>query len=124
MISRRLNAPSPWNPIPSVEFVRNWVHFEEGFGQLGGNFWWGLKKIHQHTSLAETELLMEFRVRNTNEWKYVHYERFHVGGPENNYTLTLDGYSGIVSSAFDKHNGTQFSTWDVGTQLFDARPQS
>ena len=112
VISRRLNAPTPWDP-PSTEFVRNWVYFEEGFGQLGGNFWWGLQKIHQQTNLAETELLMEFRVRDTNEWKYVHYERFHVGGRETNYSLTLDGYSGNVSSSFDKHNGTQFSTWDA-----------
>ena len=34
----------------SVDFNRNWVEYEEGFGVLTGEFWLGLSKIHRLTS--------------------------------------------------------------------------
>ena len=33
----------------SVDFYRNWVDYEEGFGDLNGEFWLGLSKIHRLT---------------------------------------------------------------------------
>ena len=114
VIARRVSAPAflDFDAVPSTLFVRGWMEFEEGFGQLSDNFWWGLQGIHQQTNAVETELLMVFRLRSTKVWRHVYYERFHVGGPETNYTLTIDGYSGDVYNSFDYVNGSKFSTWD------------
>ena len=96
-----------------TKFVRPWKQYVDGFGKLGnGNFWWGLQAIHELTSAAENELRMEFRLKGTETWKYVHYNRFHVGGPDTNYTLTIDGHSGNLDNSFSELNGTMFSTYD------------
>ena len=107
VIARRINpTTSP------TKFVRGWNRFVRGFGKLDLNFWWGLQAMHELTSAAENELLMEFLVRRTKTWKYVHYDRFHVGGPDTNYTLTIHGHSGTLSDSFSELNGTMFSTYD------------
>ena len=36
-------------PGGNVNFTRNWADYENGFGDLSGEFWYGLKKIHQTT---------------------------------------------------------------------------
>ena len=51
-----LTAGGGWTVIQrrqdgSVEFKqRGWVEYEEGFGELTGEFWYGLRSIHYLTS--------------------------------------------------------------------------
>ena len=33
----------------SLDFTRNWVNYEEGFGDLSGEFWLSLSKVHRLT---------------------------------------------------------------------------
>lgn len=110
VIARRIN---PQNK--PRRFVRSWRQYERGFGQLDLNFWWGLEAMHEMSSAAETEVLVELRVNRTNRWDYVHYNSFHVGGPETNYTLTLGGYSetnSTLDDAWSINSGNMFSTYD------------
>ena len=49
----------------SVDFFnRGWVEYEEGFGDLTGEFWYGLHSIHCMTSNGSWELRIDFMFRN------------------------------------------------------------
>ena len=101
----------------SVDFYRNWVGYEEGFGDLNGEFWLGLSKIHR---LAQNGTDYTLRVDlgdYENETRYAKYSTFNIGNSTTDYTITLGGYSGdagdsMTKSGFAYVNGMKFSTKD------------
>ena len=101
----------------SENFYRGWVDYENGFGNVKGEHWLGLKKINCLTSVrGKTKLridLDDFAGHSRN----VRYDHFHVGTPSTNYKLTIGGYQNWgIGAAGDSmtrgHNGMQFSTRD------------
>ena len=110
----------------SVDFYRGWTEYENGFGDVKGEHWLGLKKISCLTgSKAVAQLrvdLADFEGRH----KYAHYSYFSVGNPSTNYTLSVGGYSGTagdsLAKGFTVHNGRPFTTHDsVGARGACAR---
>ena len=89
----------------SVDFYRNWTDYEQGFGNLSGEHWLGLRKIHY---LTPTYVFQELRVDledfegNTS---YAHYETFSVAGTSNKYRLLVSGYSGRAGDSLTGHSG-------------------
>ena len=81
VIQRRING--------SVNFYRNWTDYVKGFGNLEGEFWYGLDKIHCLTTRDDVELRIELGngTEPTEVWTY---QLFRVGGADTNYTLTMD----------------------------------
>ena len=51
VIQRRING--------SVNFYHNWTDYVSGFGDLEGEFWYGLEKIHCLTTREDVELRIE-----------------------------------------------------------------
>ena len=68
----------------TVDFYRDWSDYEEGFGDLEGEFWYGLKNIHCLTNSASVELRMDMEDEGGNKITWT-YQEFHVEGPENKY---------------------------------------
>ena len=105
VIQRRING--------SVDFYRKWTDYVNGFGDLEGEFWYGLEKIHCFTTRDDVELRIE--LGNGTEPSIVWtYQLFKVGGAETNYRLTI-GQGHGVGGTFDAmayHNGNAFSTRD------------
>ena len=50
-IIQRRNASMGW-----VNFARSWADYEKGFGDLDGEFWIGLKNIHELTNQQRMSL--------------------------------------------------------------------
>ena len=102
----------------SVDFDRNWVDYEDGFGSLNGEFWYGLRAIHCLTNQGQWELRFDFTF--TNKTKYhVSYNNFRVGPGTKQYPLTISGYEGGIDDLFyeakrsvDRLNQMQFTTRD------------
>ena len=94
----------------SVNFYRNWTDYQQGFGNLNGEFWLGLEKIHRLTSTA-TELRVDMQDFEGNS-AYAEYTSFSVGDSASKYNLTVSGYSGTAGDSFGGHNGYRFSTRD------------
>lgn len=106
IIQRRL-------PTATVNFTRNWEDYENGFGDLKGEFWLGLKTIHELTTKVDVELMTT--VRNESgpiiTWTY---QVFRVSGPDTYYVLNISGGQGPGYDAMAYNNGQRFSTYDSG----------
>ena len=94
-----------------VNFTRSWEDYKNGFGDLEGEFWYGLEFIHQLTSKDEVELRidMETNLGTAVTWTY---QTFKVAEFGDKYRLTIGGGKGPGPDNMVYHNGTQFSTYD------------
>ncbi|XP_005089771.1 angiopoietin-1 [Aplysia californica] len=100
VIQRRTSA--------DVDFHRDWAEYKTGFGDLSGNFWFGLEKIHQLTNMERYELRIDFAFRGKDY--YANYSNFSVSGESENYKLHISGFSGNVEDDMTYHSGQAFST--------------
>ena len=94
-------------------YYSKWTDYVNGFGNLEGEFWYGLEKIHCFTTRDDVELRIELG-NGTKPSMVWTYQLFKVGGAETNYRLTI-GQGHGVGSTFDAmayHNGRAFSTRD------------
>ena len=105
VIQRRING--------SVDFYRNWTDYVNGFGDLDGEFWYGLDKIHCLTTREDVELRIELGNGTVPSIVWT-YQLFKVGGADTNYRLTIGQAKGVGggSDAMARHNGAAFSTRD------------
>ncbi|XP_053687272.1 microfibril-associated glycoprotein 4-like [Sabethes cyaneus] len=97
----------------SEEFYRNWTDYKKGFGRLdGGEFWFGLERIHQFTGSRRHEIMFELmdaggKVANPR------YNPFAIGSEMEDYKLKeLGSYTGSGGDSFGYHQGMRFSTPD------------
>ena len=105
VIQRRL-------PNGTVNFTRNWKEYEDGFGDLNGEFWYGLRNIHHLTTRDEVELRIDMVRKDNGENLTWTYQTFQVAGAEAKYELTIGGGEGPRHDAMAYHNGMQFTTYD------------
>ena len=99
-------------PGGTVNFTRNWEDYENGFGDLNGEFWYGLRNLHCLTAREEVELRIDM-VTKTKTKIWWTYQTFKVAGAGDKYRLSIGGGKGSAGSdAMATHNGMQFSTYD------------
>ena len=77
----------------SEDFFRNWADYKNGFGNLSGEFWLGLDKIHRLTNSSESVLRMD--MNNDTVENYAKYQNFSVSNEDEQYKLTVSGFSGM-----------------------------
>ena len=77
----------------SVDFNnRGWADFKRGFGNLNGEFWLGLDKIHR---LTKTKSRLRVELEDTKgKTAYAEYDMFSVSSERNKYRLGLGKYTG------------------------------
>ena len=97
-----------------VNFTRNWEDYENGFGDVSGEFWIGLKNIYEFTNQQDVEFQMSVwnDSRTSITWSY---QTFRVSGPENNYQLTVSGGRGNRGRdpfAYSWSSTRHFTTYD------------
>jgi len=97
----------------SVNFNRSWTSFEEGFGDLNGEFWLGLKNLNKLTKNSVNDLRVEMSSFDGRK-KYAEYKEFRVGNSTENYKLSFKrgSYSGDAGDSLLWNNGMEFSTFD------------
>ena len=95
----------------SVDFNRTWLEYEDGFGKLTGEFWYGLRALHCLTGQGGWEMRMDIKLANgTNV--FLQYEQFKVASAKDKYKLTVGGFQGTTTDPMTHHNGMNFTTKD------------
>ena len=79
---------------------------------MNGEFWLGLKQIHQHTSNGSWRLRVELEDFGGST-RYAEYEAFAVTDRSDNYRLSVGSYSGDAGDAMSYNNNYKFSTKDL-----------
>merc|ERR1719427_267210 len=97
----------------SVNFNRNWTSYEDGFGDLNGEFWLGLKNLNKLTKNSVNDLRIEMSSFDGRK-KYAEYKRFRIDDSSQNYKLSFKegSYSGDAGDSLYWNNGREFSTFD------------
>ena len=96
----------------SQDFYLGWSEYKVGFGNLTGEFWLGLDKIHRLTASRPSELRVE-----VGDWSggraYAKYGNFGVGDEQSLYQLSVGSYSGTAGdSLIEYQNNMKFTTKD------------
>ena len=77
----------------SVDFFLNWSDYKVGFGDLNGEFWLRLDKIHRLTTDNNSTLRVDLADSEGNT-AYAEYNMFSVMNENDKYKLILGSYSG------------------------------
>ena len=105
----------------SVDFKnRDWVKYEDGFGDLNGEFWIGLRSMHCLTSQGNWELRIDYQLKDGTE-SYLHYNKFAIGPAKDQYPLNISGFDGNrLTDPFESGhslNGMKFTSRDQDNDL-------
>ena len=108
-----------------VNFDREWGDYEKGFGDLNTEFWYGLEEVHCLTQRGQWEMRLDYQ-KNDKTWSYLHYKNFSIGSGNDEYPLTVTGFTGVGTDAFNYHssyrpNGMKFSTSDNDNDKYSGR---
>ena len=81
----------------SVDFFRGWNDYKRGFGNLNGEFWLGLDKIHRLTVSSGYKLRVDLEYIH-GKTSFAEYSSFLVKSERAKYQLSLGNYSGKLTS--------------------------
>ena len=104
----------------SVDFNRTWLEYEDGFGKLTGEFWYGLRALHCLTGQGGWEMRVEITLANGTNI-FLQYEQFKVASAKDKYKLTVGGFQGTTTDPMAYHNGMHFSTKDSDNDKTSSR---
>lgn len=110
-------AGSGWTVIQrrqdgSENFYRSWEEYSQGFGNLNGEFFLGLEKLHVLTNAEPYELYVHIE-DFYGDSRDARYDRFLIGNASTSYALEILGkYSGDAGDSLTYHKGMPFSTFD------------
>ncbi|XP_063546887.1 ficolin-1-like [Cydia strobilella] len=97
----------------SQDFYKSWTDYKYGFGNLAGEFWLGLDKLHYLTNQKLYELRVELETQNGHE-AYAAYSVLTIGPEYEGYRIsTLGTYYGTAGDSLSYHAGQKFSAMDM-----------
>ena len=95
----------------SVRFSREWDEYAFGFGDLNGEYWLGLRKVHELTSRGTWVLRVDLEDFD-GETVYALYDSFQVESAHNYFRLKIGSYSGTAGDSLSFNYNRPFSTSD------------
>lgn len=104
VVQRRFNG--------KVDFNRNWTEYQNGFGNVDGEFFLGLENLYLLTKSVPHELYIELESFD-NQKRYARYDNFKIGSADEEYALkSLGEYSGTAGDSLEINVSQNFSTYD------------
>ena len=104
------------------DFYRGWADYVKGFGDLNGEFWLGLNKIHRLTNRHDINTTLRVDLEDfDNTKRYAKYTTFHVLDSSTKYQLNVGEYSGDAEDSISYQDGSNFSTKDQDNDGHEAQ---
>ncbi|XP_044127307.1 fibrinogen-like protein 1 [Bufo gargarizans] len=111
------------NGADGLSFEKMWTEYENGFGNLEGEHWLGLKYIYALTNQKDRSSKLHISIGDFDGHEaYAEYDSFTIGGASSYYKLSAGNYSGTAGDAFlgdgrngTNHHGSTFSAVDLAT---------
>ncbi|KAM8715340.1 hypothetical protein ACLKA7_002403 [Drosophila subpalustris] len=106
-----------WTVIASrsnieLNFFRNWAEYKRGFGNLTGDFFIGLDKLHAITVSQPHELYIYLEDFEGNK-RFARYDEFLIGTETDKYVMAkLGTYVGDMGDSLREHANKKFTTYD------------
>ncbi|XP_028390980.1 ryncolin-1-like [Dendronephthya gigantea] len=104
----------------SQDFFLGWSDYKAGFGNLSGEFWLGLEKIHRLSKSSQNVLRVDLMDFNGTE-RYAEYGTFSVADESDKYRLNIGNYSGDAGDSLAYHNEMQFTTKDSDNDVWEKK---
>ncbi|XP_043242521.1 angiopoietin-related protein 7-like [Amphibalanus amphitrite] len=99
--------------LPREDFYRNWTEYKDGFGDLSGEFWWGLEKLWLMTETMGRRYDLRVDLGDFDgEERYARYEDFIISSEFDGYRVTGGNYTGNAGDNMDYHFRQKFTTRD------------
>ena len=95
----------------SVDFYLAWDDYKQGFGNLNGEFWLGLDKIHRLTVGSSNKLRVDIVARN-GKTAFAEYSSFFVARESGKYQMSVGKYSGELFCWIGK-----LSEWNLQSKM-------
>ena len=96
----------------SEDFYRGWDDYENGFGNLTGEHWLGLEKLHRLTRNGHWKLRVELEDFSGNTL-YAEYTDFSIGDSSSFYRLRYGQYIGAAGDSLTLNKYSAFTTYDM-----------
>ncbi|XP_043236714.1 techylectin-5A-like [Amphibalanus amphitrite] len=98
---------------PREDFYREWAAYKEGFGELDGEFWWGLDNMWTMTSPRDRQYELRIDLEDfEGERRHAIYQNFRISSESDGYRLNVVNYTGNASDGLAHHVGIRFHTKD------------
>ena len=110
MIQRRFDG--------SENFYRGWDDYKNGFGNLTGEHWLGLEKLHRLTRNGHWKLRVELEDFSDNTL-YAEYTDFSIGDSSTYYRLRYNEYIGAAGDSLALNKYSAFTTYDMDHDRYD-----
>ncbi|XP_022228129.2 ficolin-1-like [Drosophila obscura] len=104
VIARRTNE--------ELLFFRNWNAYKRGFGNVRGDFFIGLDKLHAITKSQTQELYIYLEDFEGNT-RFAQYDEFYIESENDLYRMSkLGHFIGDAGDSLSYHKNQKFSTYD------------
>ncbi|XP_002019253.2 techylectin-5B [Drosophila persimilis] len=104
VIARRTNG--------DLNFFRSWQECKKGFGDIAGDFFIGLDKLHVITK-SQTHVLYVHLEDFEGNTRYAQYDEFFIESENQLYRLTkLGAFTGDAGDSLSSQKGHNFTTYD------------
>ena len=104
---------------PHQDFHLGWAAYKSGFGDLAGEFWWGLDNLWLMTSASgrQYELRIDLEAFD-NSTAHAVYKGFRISSEADGYKLSASYHTGDAEDGLYPSNNMRFSTRDLDQDVW------